>query len=180
MIKGIKEFFAKKKLGKLGQGRKSAVYNYDTADFIGLVATCESETQISLILRYMEKLKTEYGISKLKLLAYCDENELPSFFRESESVVGVTKKDFSFTGESENARFVQFISEKFNILLDFSRDINEEVEFIVKSSQASFKVGRFADQNQEMYDLMINLDGSKDLSLFMESLDRYLIMINPK
>lgn len=180
MIRGVKEFIAKKKLGKIGKNRKSHAYNYQTSDLIGVVSFCDSETQYNLILRYIQKLKETHGIRKIVFLVLCSENELPSYVKESETVIGINKKDFTYTGNSENARFGQFLKEKFNILLDFSREVNTESEFVVKSSQASFKVGRFADQNKEMYDFMINLDGSKDLTLFMESLDKYLVMLNPK
>ncbi|MEZ4936923.1 MAG: hypothetical protein R2799_04950 [Crocinitomicaceae bacterium] len=180
MLKGIQEFFAKRRLDKIGKDRKSKVYNYLNSDAIGVVCTCESETQINLIQRYIQKLKEEHGIRKIKLLALCNEKELPAYLKESENIIGVTKKEFSFTGSSENGRFLDFVREKFHILLDFSRDVNPEVKFVVKSSQASFKVGRFANENLEMYDLMLNMEGSKDLNTFMDLLDKYLVMIDQK
>lgn len=180
MIKGVKEFLAKRSVGKLGKDRKTVAYNYQTSDSIGIISSCESETQYNLILRYIKGLKEVHGIKKIVFLVLCGENELPAYVKESETVIGLTKKEFSFSGKSENARFEKFLNEKFNILLDFSREVNTESEFVVKSSLASFKVGKFAVDKKEMYDFMINLEGSRDLTLFMESLDKYLIMLNPK
>ncbi|MCB0479080.1 MAG: hypothetical protein KDC84_13005 [Crocinitomicaceae bacterium] len=180
MLKGIQEYFAKKKVNKIQNGRKSQVYNYLNSNSIGILCTCESETQINLIQRYIQKLKENHGIRKIKLLAICNEKELPAYFKETENVIGVTSKEFSYTGNSENGRFLDFIKENFNILLDFSRDVNPEVKFVVKSSHASFKVGRFADENLEMYDLMLNMESSKDLNMFMDLLDKYMVMIDQK
>jgi len=180
MLKGIKEYIAKQRIGKLGKDRKSKVYNYNNANLIGVVITLESETQFNLVLRYIRKLKEDHGIRKIMLLALITDKETPGYFKETEHIIGVTKKEFSYRGNSKNGRFPHFLNEKFNILLDFSREINSEVEFVVKSSKSSFKVGKFADSNEDLYDFMIQQDGSKDLSRFMDSLDRYLIMIDKK
>lgn len=180
MLRGIQEYFAKRRVDKLGNQRQSKVYNYLNSNSIGVICTCESETQINLVLRYVQRLKEEHGIRKIKVLAICLEKELPSYVKETENFIAITKKDFSYAGNSENARFLDFIKEKFNILLDFSREVNSEVKFVVKSAAASFKVGRFADENLEMYDLMLNVEGSKDLNLFTDLLDKYLVMIDQK
>jgi hypothetical protein len=180
MLKGIKEYFAKKRVKRLGRNRKSQVFNYHNSNLIGVVASLESETQMSLIIRYVQKIREEHGIRKALILFISKEKEFPAYFKETESIIGVNKKDFSFNGDSENGRYLDFLKEKFNILLDFSRENNIEQEFVIKTSQSSFKVGRFADPNQELYDFMINLDGSKDLSVFMDSLDKYLVMIDNK
>lgn len=180
MIKGVKEYFAKQRVKKLGKDRKSQVYNYHNANSIGILCSLESETQYNLVLRYIQKLKEEHGIRKIQLLAYCNAKEFPAYFNESQSVIGILKKEFSYAGTSENARFTSFFNEKFNILLDFSREIHIEQEFMIKASKSSFKVGRFADSNQELYDFMMDLEGSKDLNKFMDSLDRYLVMIDNK
>lgn len=180
MINKLKEYFAKLKVQKMERSLPSKVYNYHNSNLIGVVASLESETQYNLIIRYVQKLKESYGIRRVICLFYCDAKELPEYFKETNFVSGITKLDFSYTGISDHKGFKEFLNEKFNILLDFSRNVNTEDEFIVKSSKASFKVGKFAAENQDLYDFMIDLDGSRDLSKFMDSLDRYLVMIDNK
>ena len=89
----------------------------------------------------------------------------------------ITKNDLNWyskpTGEAVDA----FYALNPDILVDFTMEVPLALQFLVKLSTAHFKVGSFTEQEND-YDLMINLTEQTDIGYLSEQIKRYVSMLN--
>ena len=70
-----------------------------------------------------------------------------------------------------------FIKKEYDILINLSDSSCIPIKYLVASSVARFKIGRF-EEGYEIYDLMIKLEKEKGKERLMEEIKHYLNLIN--
>jgi len=71
-----------------------------------------------------------------------------------------------------------FFSLNPDILFDFTKEVALELQFLVQLSKAQFKIGCYTEEEND-YDLMINLTNQDDAGYLSEQFKRYVSMLNP-
>ena len=169
-----------KKEIKKSSKRNTVVCNLNTASSVALLMNISEEPDMRKITKFEKFLKAEFGIKKVFALGYYDnKKEEPNFLRSSISFDCLQRKDLSWNGVPSGNAYENFISEKYDILIDLTSYYNVPLRFVLLRSNAKFKVGRFSEESAPYYDMMIDSkDG--DFEEFANQLVHYLTMINAK
>ena len=72
-----------------------------------------------------------------------------------------------------------FYNQDPDIMIDFTREYSLELQFLVQLSTARFKIGTFTEEEND-YDLMINLTDQNDIGYLAEQIKHYVSMLNPQ
>lgn len=171
--------YALKSLLKTKSQRYPKVSNLDTAKSVGIIFPAHTEKDFRLATQYLKIIKEEYGIMNIRALGYFPEkNELP-FLKRTIQIDYFTNKNLNWFNKPEGRYIQDFIKEKFDILIDLSENDLLPLQYVLCMSEAKFKVGRFSENNQSFYDLMLDVK-NKSLAYYIEQLTIYLTNINNK
>ena len=81
-------------------------------------------------------------------------------------------KDFGWKGKIKNSDLESFINEPFDMMICFYKNPVLQLNQIVASSKALFKVG-ISNEDERLYDLIIDIE-LKDINIFKQELKKYL------
>ena len=87
------------------------------------------------------------------------------------------QKDLNWYYKPQNYIIDNFIKKEYDILINLSDSSCIPIKYLVASSVARFKIGRF-EEGYEIYDLMIKLEKEKGKERLMEEIKHYLNLIN--
>jgi hypothetical protein len=155
--------------------REIEAVNIKNAKTLAIVYNASNEEATNLVKRYVKFLR-EYK-TKVLALGYVDEKELPRDLNPSLEFDYVTKKDLNFQLEPTGIVVSNFISEKFDILIDLSDENNIVLHHLVNKSKAKFKVGAKRSTYASLFDLTIVLKPEEGIRQLMKNIDRYLHVI---
>jgi hypothetical protein len=174
----LKERIGKKilKRKKKGFSREVQVHNFDTAkSAVLLFDTLEPES--FPVIKDFRKFIESKGI-KCSAFGYVHQKEIPQEMLFWKSYSFITRSDLTWylkpVGEAVDA----FYSNDPDMLIDFTKDVPLELQFLVQLSTARFKIGCFTESEND-YDLMINLTDKNDIPFLAEQIKHYVSMLNP-
>jgi len=169
-----------KKEVKSHTDRTPIVCNLINASSIGLLMNISDETDMRKITKFEKFLKEQFGIKKVFALGYYDnKKEEPNFLRSSISFDCLQRKDLSWNGAPSGAIYDNFVSEKYDILIDLTNYFNVPLRFVLLRSKAKFKIGKFSEESTPYYDMMIDFE-KDDFEEYANQLVHYLTIINAK
>jgi len=160
--------------------RNAYAVNLNEAISVALVFKISNEEDYIKVNKFMKYLKGEFGMKKLFFMGYWnDPKNEPSFLQTKLDFDYFSIKNLNSKGEPTGGNIDNFLSEKFDILIDLNNYFNVPLRYLIMKSPAKFKVGRFQEENKPFFDLLIgkNEDGFEE---YCNQLVRYLTMINKK
>ncbi|MBK5208442.1 MAG: hypothetical protein JJE44_02925 [Flavobacteriaceae bacterium] len=87
----------------------------------------------------------------------------------------ITPKDFGWYGKIESEKLKNILTNKYDLLINYSKVDNLYLNLLLLQCKAAFKVG-FAHLDKRLYDLMIRCE-SNERDLFNEELKKYLVIL---
>ena len=88
------------------------------------------------------------------------------------------KKDLNWYYKPQNNYIKNFVKKEYDILINLSDSTCIPIKYLVASSIARFKVGKF-EKDYDIYDLMIKLDKKEDtIEKLISEIAKYLNIIN--
>jgi hypothetical protein len=84
----------------------------------------------------------------------------------------VLKSDVNWLGKIGCSNVLDFLSESYDLLIDYTQADNRIKQLIVASIKASLVVG-YADKKDELYDFMISIN-TKEIEIFNKEMIHYL------
>lgn len=166
-------YFLEKKVAKIK--RNPEFINLKDAKTVALVANMDSVEKYKTISQFSEWLR-EQG-KQVFVLALVENEEFKKFFAKGTSILFFSKKNTTWYGKPRNLKYEEFISKRFDILIDTSLTQIITVQYLVALSKARFKVGKFYER-RSFADFMISLKPNDDLPYFIEQIKHYLTTIN--
>lgn len=94
---------------------------------------------------------------------------------ENESEDIITPKDFGWYGKIDSDKIKNILTNKYDLLINYSKVDNVYLNILLLQSKAAFKVG-FAHLDKRLYDLMIRCEAD-EIALFNEELLKYLVIL---
>ena len=177
MVK-LKERIGKSILKRKRKGfsRQVHVYNFDTAKTaVILFDTLEPDS--FPVIKEFRKFIENKGI-KCSAFGYVHQKEIPQEMLFWKNYSFITRNDLTWylkpVGEAVNA----FYSNDPDLLIDFTKDVPLELQFLVQLSTARFKIGCYTETEND-YDLMINLTHENDIAFLADQFRHYVSMLNP-
>lgn len=155
--------------------RNKSVCNLDDARSVGILydATLEKDVErIKPFVDYFFDLKKEVkalGFVNDKQLSFCHIPKLQYDF--------FYLKDLNWYYKPQNYIINNFIKKEYDILINLCDSTCIPIKYLVASSIARFKIGRF-EEGYDIYDLMIELNDDKSLEKLMIEIKHYINLIN--
>lgn len=87
----------------------------------------------------------------------------------------VTPKDFCWYGKIDNEKLKNIITNKYDLLINYSKVDNVYLNILLLQCKAAFRAG-FAHMDKRLYDLLIRCE-PEEIDLFHEELIKYLIIL---
>lgn len=156
--------------------REVIAKNIESAKTVGIVYRADDEEVTDLVRRYVKFLH-DYKV-KVKTLGFFDEKELPLDVHPKLEFDFFCNKDLNLWLQPQCIVVDNFIEENFDILIDTTVVKDEVLRFVVRSSNASFKVGGAGKVESEDLDLAITLKKGDGIRQLMKGIDHYLHVIN--
>jgi len=155
--------------------RKKAVFNFDTAQTVGVLFSLDHGQSYQTIKEFLDFLSDK----KLQTftLAYCPEKEIPNNY------IGVSRINI-FTSQELNWLYIpndpiieKFTTKPFDILFDLTPPDHFPTKYVNNLSRARFKIGMESESGKE-HDMMFQIDERQDIKYFIEQVKHYISQIN--
>lgn len=167
------DFVLKRKLKHFRRTKK--VHNFKTAKRIGIIFNATKQDDYKQVFDFIKDIK---GIGiEVKVLGFVNNKDVPDEYLMKKNFSYFLKKSLNWYRKPKNSEVVGFLTEKFDILIDFSLNNDYLFKYIMALSPSRFKVGKFREPNN-YYDFMITINKDKDLKYFIEQIKHYLEVIN--
>ncbi len=169
----IGAFLLKLKLKKTNH--TPVICNLNEAKRIGIVFNSDNENDRKTA-KELDLFFTQSHV-QVQLLGYSRFKNNKSNLLSDKSHDYIHPQDFNWFYSPKNPAINNFIQHHFDILINLYQDSEFEVEYIVKLSNAGFKVG-CAHLDNTMHDLMIDVSKNKDDSSYLSThLKHYLSIL---
>ncbi|MBL7944052.1 MAG: hypothetical protein JNM00_14880 [Flavobacteriales bacterium] len=155
--------------------RQKRGFNFTTAKKIGLLYKDSDEDFFKKIRNYTKHLKEQFGVKSVFVMGFVDlpEKRLP--------VYQSRKLEFDFFSRGDLNWHLKpirqvgnFLREELDILIDLSEGNELPLNFLMKASKASMKVGLKGSRSEKYADLVIDLGPSPTADRYFEQLNTYL------
>jgi hypothetical protein len=176
IFKSIARFLLKQKTSEFEKRDRNAHFNFKAVKSVGIVFSADNTVQIETIRKYMTAINNSG--KRVSAICFYQDKELPVLQQSGLLIDFVLPKEVDFWGVPKPSFVEGFIENKFDLLLDLDINGAFPVEHVSAMSKALFKVGRYSESNEGIFDMMLEIDDSKDLSFFIEQVDVYLKMMN--
>lgn len=164
---------------KLKSERKPSVHNFEDARSIGIIYKEKGESYYILVKQYVKYLRDEHGIRDIMAFAYIDDKKVVPFYQVHKLKYDYfTKANLDWRMEPHGDEVSNFLSRDFDILIDLEKEPCLPLRFILAKSNASFKVGYYAEANEPFYDLMMATKESATFDDYIAQINHYLKRIN--
>ncbi|MCF6296622.1 MAG: hypothetical protein L3J08_01330 [Flavobacteriaceae bacterium] len=170
-LKGIKKNsalnFLKKNIKKRDSNRINSLRKIEKIIIL-------AESDLLKTYDFTKKLSENFGISKrnFDVLLYNNEYGEGSL----DEYMSFTEKDFSFSCKIKNAKLKKIITNKYDLLIDYSPSGNVFAQVVCFYVNSVLKAG-FENEEFDMYDISIKLESNK-VDTFNEELTKYLQILN--
>ena len=177
MVK-LKESIGKRvlKRSKRDFQREVCVHNFNTARS-AVILFDTSEPDSFKVIKDFRKFMEGKGI-RCSAFGFVNQKETPQEMLFWKNYSFITKKDINWYMKPGGEAVKSFFSKDPDLLIDLTTGFLLELQFLVQMSTARFKIGCFTEQEND-YDLMINLTGRCDVGYLIEQVKHYITMINP-
>lgn len=177
-IQNLREKFAKsfllKQMNELKRSLKPT--NLESARTVALLYYLPDEATYKLAEQILSRL-LEINL-KVRVVAYTNQKFNPHYFIPKISQDIITAKDVNWRFQPQKAFVKEFIETEYDILIDLSLEDHLPLLYCAGLSKAGLKVGRFQEDHQLFYDLMIHAGPDETIDSFASQVIHYLSRIN--
>jgi hypothetical protein len=178
MIHNIRRFFGRFDLNRKSRHlkRNPRIHNFSTAATAGIIFNCRHEEEFQAVKEFKQFLEGES--IRCDVIGYVSAKLIPDHYLIRQGFNFFCQKDLSWYYRPQTVFTDEFMNKKFDILFDFSLQELFPVDYIVRLSPASYKIGRYCDANP--YDLMIDIKGNPSVGYFIDQVRRYLSILHTR
>lgn len=178
LIRDIRKYFGNFDLSRKAKhvSRNKRIHNFTTASSAGLIFNCRNEEEFSAVKDFKQFLE-EKSI-KTDVIGYVSEKEVPDHYLLRTGFNFFCQKDLTWYFKPGLPVTEDFTGKQFDILFDLSLRNYFPVNYIVRLSPASYKVGRLRESYP--YDLMIDISQNNKLSYLIDQIKHYMSILQTK
>lgn len=180
MFKKIKQFLANNALKKEIALRPRKVsphkFNFDRIKTVGMLFDASNPEDFELVKRYVVYLREQ--AKKVKVMGYFSAKQIPSLTYSKLEYDFFSSKEINWLGKPTTHIIDNFMNEEYDLLIDLNIHDHFPLKYIAALSQAKFKVGKYKEEDETIYDMMIDADNTQTLKYFLRQVDIYIGMLN--
>ena len=151
-------------------------FNFSEIKTVGILFDAANPEDFELIKRYVLYLREHR--KRVKALGYFNTKQIPPMAYSKLEYDFFSTKELNWFGKPSSVVIQNFIDEDYDLLIDLNINDQFPLKYISALSKANFKVGKYNENEMEIYDMMIDSDNTKTLKYFLRQVDTYIIMLN--
>lgn len=167
----IHQYYLRQKLKKNTKVERFSV-QFEKAKHIGILYDATESEHHHVVAAYRQNLLNDGKL--VEMLAFIDDKE----DHDQEFFKYFNRKNLSWTLEPKGAEIDQFINTPFDILLNLHIQPVQPLEYISILSKARLRVGKYRNNAESFYDLMIDIAENDSLNNFIGQVDYMIKRIN--
>jgi hypothetical protein len=152
--------------------RQSEAVGFDAAKKIGLLYDATDPSDFETIKQYVKEVRAQS--KEVMALGFVDKKELSGNQFAQLGLEFFSKKNLNWKMIPNNRAVVNFINERFDVVINLAKNEIFPLRYIAALSKARFRVGRFDKHFTYCYDLMIQSESNGDLKQFIGEAENYL------
>jgi len=156
--------------------RQQKQTNLESARTVALLYYLPDEATYQVVETILGKL-SKMNL-KVRIVCYTDLKIIPHFFIPKITQDVITVKDVNLLYQPQKPFVKEFIDTEYDILIDLSLNNYLPLLYCAALSKAGLKVGRFQEDHELYYDLMIHAAQDETIDSFAEQVIHYLSRIN--
>ncbi len=151
----------------------SGLVTFHEAKSIGILYDSTNEKHFEIVKKYVKSMR-EQDHKEVLALGYFDEKELPPMRFSKLGLDFFTRKDLNWYFKPIAPVVRNFIQREFDILIDLHTGNSIPFRYIVASSKANFKIGKYDRLAVPFYDFMLSVSDGTSFTQFIEHVNHYL------
>ncbi|MCX6278397.1 MAG: hypothetical protein NT004_09905 [Bacteroidetes bacterium] len=156
--------------------RQCQMTNLKDARKIGILYTLDNVPDYELVSQFVAQLQGEH--KEVKTLGFVKNKNLVQRFLPKLSFDFFSKRDLTWFYKPIHKQVRDFIEREFDLLIDLSLYDSFPLNYISGLSNALLRVGKFSEENNDYYELMIDLKPSLTSEEYLGQIQHYLTVIN--
>ncbi len=156
--------------------RNRRANNLENAQTIALLYYLPDEDSYKKVEEFIKKLNEQN--LKVRVACYTEQKFVPHYFIPKLLQDIITLKDLNWYYQPQKPFVKDFLEEEFDILIDLSLAEFFPLLYLAAKTKAGLKIGRFDENHQDYYDLMIDVPADSSIEYFMGQVIHYLTKIN--
>lgn len=151
-------------------------FNFSEIRTVGIIFDSSNPEDFELVKRYVVYLREH--TKKVKVIGFFSAKEIPSLTYSKLEYDFFSLKELNWLGKPSSHIIDNFINEEYDILIDLNIHDHFALKYIASLSKAKFKVGKYKEGDEQIYDMMIDADNTQKLKYFLRQVDTYIAMLN--
>lgn len=151
-------------------------FNFNQTRTVGILFDASDPEDFELVKRYVVYMR-EHN-KKVKVLGFFSVKNIPALTYSKLEYDFFSLKELNWYGKPNTHIIDNFINEDFDLLIDLNIHDHFALKYISALSKAKFKVGKYKESDEEIYDMMIDSDNTQKLKYFLRQVDTYITMLN--
>jgi hypothetical protein len=180
LFKNIKLSFAnrvlKQELRSSARTRTPNKFSFEKVKTVGILFDATNVEDFDIVKRYVVYLREH--LKKVKVIGFFSTKDIPSLTYSKLEYDFFSTKELNWSGKPSSVIIQNFIDEEYDLLIDLNIRDHFPLRYISALSKAKFKVGKFDENDTEIYDMMIDADNTKTVKYFLRQIDTYITMLN--
>ena len=180
LLKNIKQFIAgrilKQELQSVKKERLPNKFNFNEIKTVGILFDATNKEDYEIVKRYVVYLR-EYR-KRVKAIGFFSTKDIPALTYSKLEYDFFSTKELNWLGKPSSMVIRNFIDEEFDLLIDLNIHDHFAFKYIAALSKATFKVGKYDENDIAIYDMMIDADNTKTIKYFLRQIDTYITMLN--
>ena len=116
--------------------------------------------------------------NKVNAFGFFNTKEIPSLAYSKLEYDFLSAKELNWFGKPSSMVVKNFIHEDYDLLIDLNVHDHFVLKYISALSKSKFKVGKYNEKDESIYDMMIDADNTQTLKYFLRQVDIYIAMLN--
>ncbi|MDB5282367.1 MAG: hypothetical protein JWO06_1442 [Bacteroidota bacterium] len=169
----IRNYFYKRNLAERISGLKVKrnIINLDDSKSVGIIYDSTNPDNDIIITKFAEGLRKDG--KTVDILGYVNDKKID----HKADILVFNKKNLSWTQVPDDTRVEQFAAKKFDLLLACFIGQNLPLEYVAAISNARWRLGVYAANKTEYYDMMINLGEKNNIQYLLDQAIYFLKQI---
>ena len=169
IIDRIRDYFYQSVLRQRGANPPlRRVTNMADARTIGIIYDSTEPANDAIISKFAETLRSNG--KTVEILAYLHDKKID----QKPGISIFNRKAVNWYHVPVDERVIAFCNKNFDLLISAMTGENKPLEYIAYTSKAKYRVGPFAEEKTKFYDLMIQIDGKRDLNYLLGQMVHFL------
>lgn len=150
---------------------KHDIINLTDAKTIGIIYDSTDPANDTVIAGFAEKLRGQG--KQVELLGFVNDKKIDT----KPGVTIFNKKNLSWTLAPQDERVEKFAAENFDLLIGCFTGEHLPLEFVTRISKARWRIGAYAENKTDCYDMMVNVGSQSGLPYLLEQTTYFLNQI---